>query len=102
MVKSSGEPTYRLPDMAYHRDKFEREYDIIIDKAVYSTNTSGEQFPLQAIDYIDLIAPDNAYIDYPSPFIMDAVDVEIINIAYYNQSISTVDSSITFESYQGI
>ena len=31
MIKSSGEPTYRLPDMAYHRDKFEREYDIIID-----------------------------------------------------------------------
>ena len=31
MVKSSGEPTYRLPDMAYHRTKFERNYDKIID-----------------------------------------------------------------------
>ena len=31
LIKSSGEPTYRLPDMAYHKDKFEREYDIIVD-----------------------------------------------------------------------
>jgi len=31
IVKSSGEPTYRLPDIAYHREKFERGFDIIID-----------------------------------------------------------------------
>jgi arginyl-tRNA synthetase len=31
IVKSSGEPTYRLPDIAYHKEKFERGYDIIID-----------------------------------------------------------------------
>ncbi len=31
LIKSSGEPTYRLPDMAYHRTKFERNYDNIID-----------------------------------------------------------------------
>ena len=31
LIKSSGEPTYRLPDMAYHRTKFERNYDSIID-----------------------------------------------------------------------
>ncbi|MCX7879905.1 MAG: arginine--tRNA ligase [Ignavibacteria bacterium] len=31
IVKSSGEPTYRLPDIAYHREKFLRGYDIIID-----------------------------------------------------------------------
>jgi len=31
MIKSTGEPTYRLPDMAYHRDKFERGYDIMVD-----------------------------------------------------------------------
>ena len=31
IVKSSGEPTYRLPDIAYHREKFKRGYDIIID-----------------------------------------------------------------------
>ncbi len=31
IVKSSGEPTYRLPDIAYHRDKFERNFDLIID-----------------------------------------------------------------------
>jgi len=31
IVKSSGEPTYRLPDIAYHREKFERGHDIIVD-----------------------------------------------------------------------
>jgi arginyl-tRNA synthetase len=31
IVKSSGEPTYRLPDIAYHKDKFERGFDLIID-----------------------------------------------------------------------
>ena len=31
LIKSTGEPTYRLPDMAYHRTKFERKYDKIID-----------------------------------------------------------------------
>ncbi|MFH1051712.1 MAG: arginine--tRNA ligase [bacterium] len=31
IVKSTGEPTYRLPDIAYHRDKFERGFDLIVD-----------------------------------------------------------------------
>ncbi|MBK9247478.1 MAG: arginine--tRNA ligase [Ignavibacteria bacterium] len=31
IVKSSGEPTYRLPDIAYHRDKLERGFDQIVD-----------------------------------------------------------------------
>jgi len=31
IVKSSGEPTYRLPDIAYHVTKFKRGYDLMID-----------------------------------------------------------------------
>ncbi len=31
LIKSTGEPTYRLPDMAYHVTKFERGFDLIID-----------------------------------------------------------------------
>ena len=31
IVKSTGEPTYRLPDIAYHRDKFDRGFDLVID-----------------------------------------------------------------------
>ena len=31
IVKSTGEPTYRLPDIAYHREKFKRGYDLIVD-----------------------------------------------------------------------
>ncbi|MBC8346954.1 MAG: arginine--tRNA ligase [Candidatus Marinimicrobia bacterium] len=30
-IKSSGEPTYRVPDTAYHRDKINRGFDLIID-----------------------------------------------------------------------
>ena len=31
LVKSSGEPAYRLPDIAYHRNKIARGYDEIVD-----------------------------------------------------------------------
>ena len=31
IVKSTGEPTYRLPDIAYHCNKMERKFDIVID-----------------------------------------------------------------------
>ena len=31
LVKQSGEPTYRLPDVAYHLDKLGRGYDRILD-----------------------------------------------------------------------
>ena len=30
-IKSSGEPTYRVPDTAYHKNKIERNYDLIVD-----------------------------------------------------------------------
>ncbi|HFQ89469.1 MAG TPA: arginine--tRNA ligase, partial [Desulfobulbus sp.] len=31
IIKSSGEPTYRLPDIAYHREKFRRGFDRMIN-----------------------------------------------------------------------
>ena len=31
LIKRTGEPTYRLPDLAYHVDKMERGYDLLID-----------------------------------------------------------------------
>jgi arginyl-tRNA synthetase len=31
LVRSTGEPTYRLPDIAYHVDKLERGFDLIVD-----------------------------------------------------------------------
>ncbi len=31
LIKSSGEPTYRLPDIAYHANKLDRGYDLCID-----------------------------------------------------------------------
>lgn len=31
IIKSTGEPTYRLPDIAYHTVKLDRGYDLVID-----------------------------------------------------------------------
>lgn len=31
LVKSSGEPAYRMPDIAYHKEKLGRGFDVIID-----------------------------------------------------------------------
>ena len=31
LVKSSGEPTYRMPDIAYHWDKAQRGFDVVVD-----------------------------------------------------------------------
>jgi arginyl-tRNA synthetase len=31
LVKGSGEPTYLLPDVAYHREKFRRGFELVID-----------------------------------------------------------------------
>ena len=31
LVKHTGEPTYRLPDIAYHVDKMQRDYDVVIN-----------------------------------------------------------------------
>jgi arginyl-tRNA synthetase len=31
IVKTGGEPTYRLPDIAYHREKLRRGFDLVID-----------------------------------------------------------------------
>ena len=31
LIKSTGEPTYRLPDIAYHANKLDRGYDLVVD-----------------------------------------------------------------------
>jgi arginyl-tRNA synthetase len=31
LIRSNGEPTYLLPDVAYHRNKFQRGFDLLID-----------------------------------------------------------------------
>ena len=31
LVKGTGEPTYRLPDIAYHKNKFDRGFDVMVD-----------------------------------------------------------------------
>jgi len=31
LIKSSGEPSYRLPDIAYHVTKFERDFEMIVN-----------------------------------------------------------------------
>jgi len=45
VVKSSGEATYLLPDLAYHRQKFARGFDLVID---VQGADHKEQFPYVA------------------------------------------------------
>jgi arginyl-tRNA synthetase len=46
VVRSSGQPTYLLPDIAYHRDKAARGYDRAID--LWGPDHHGHILPLQA------------------------------------------------------
>jgi arginyl-tRNA synthetase len=53
LVKATGEPTYRLPDIAYHRDKFARGYDQLINVfgADHLTTYPDVLACLKALDY---------------------------------------------------
>lgn len=61
LVKNTGEPTYRLPDIAYHQNKFERGFDVIVDIfgadhiATYPDVKSGVQVLGYDVDKIDVI-----------------------------------------------
>ena len=47
IVKSNGKPTYFASDIAYHREKFESGYDLVID--IFGSNHHGHVPKLQAL-----------------------------------------------------
>lgn len=47
IVKSNGKPTYFASDIAYHKEKFESGYDLVID--VFGSNHHGHVPKLQAL-----------------------------------------------------
>jgi arginyl-tRNA synthetase len=49
LIKSSGEPTYRLPDIAYHREKLRRGFDRIL-------NVQGSDHIEEAKDVVAAVA----------------------------------------------
>lgn len=63
IVKSTGEPTYRLPDIAYHITKFERGFDLIVD--IFGSDHSAT--------YPDVVAALNAL----------GYDSSLINVLIY-------------------
>jgi arginyl-tRNA synthetase len=54
LVKKTGEPTYLLPDVAYHRQKFERGFDTVID---VQGADHIEQFPFVVASVRELGCP---------------------------------------------
>lgn len=53
LIKSTGEPTYRLPDIAYHIEKLDRGYDLCVDifGADHIATYPDVLSALQALDY---------------------------------------------------
>ena len=53
LVKASGDPTYTLPDIAYHVNKFERGFDLLVNVlgADHGTQYKVVQRGLQALGY---------------------------------------------------
>ncbi len=53
LVKSSGEPTYTLPDIAYHVNKIERGFDLLVNVlgADHLTEYKVVQYGVRALDY---------------------------------------------------
>lgn len=59
LVKQSGEPTYRTPDIAYHTTKFERGYDLMID--VFGADHHAA-YP-DVLDALDVLGYDTDRVD---------------------------------------
>ena len=61
LIKSSGEPTYRLPDIAYHCQKVKRGFDLIVDifgtdhQATYPDVLGGVEKLGNKIDHIRVL-----------------------------------------------
>ncbi len=53
LVKASGEPTYTLPDIAYHVNKMDRGFDVLVNilGADHGTQYKVVQYGLQALGY---------------------------------------------------
>ena len=53
MVKATGEPTYTLPDIAYHMNKLDRGFDLAINVlgSDHATQYKVVQYGLSALDY---------------------------------------------------
>lgn len=50
IIRSSGQPTYFASDIAYHKEKFQSGYDLVID--VFGSNHHGHMPKLQALTKI--------------------------------------------------
>ncbi|MDI6765706.1 MAG: arginine--tRNA ligase [Bacteroidota bacterium] len=91
IVKATGEPTYRLPDIAYHIDKFKRGFDFIIDVlgadhvATYPDVLAG----LQALGY------DSSKVKVPiHQFVTIIQEGEVVKMSTRKANFITLDELI--------
>ena len=60
LVKSDGEPTYVTPDIAYHVDKYERGYDLIVNVMGHDHHSQVERVKIA----LDLFGEDLSKLHY--------------------------------------
>lgn len=99
VVKSNGEPTYTLPDIAYHEDKILRGFDLLVNilGADHKTEAQVVKFGLRALGY------DPAHLNVTHMQMVRAVrDGEVVKMSTRRGVYDTLDDLIDMTSSDAV
>ncbi|MEI8102909.1 MAG: arginine--tRNA ligase [Chlorobium sp.] len=91
LLKSSGEPSYRLPDIAYHITKFERRFDMIVN--VFGADHIDE-YP-DVLEALNILGYDTARIKIAiNQFVTTTVDGKTLKMSTRKGNADLLDDLI--------
>ncbi len=91
LIKSSGEPSYRLPDIAYHITKFERGYSVIVN--VFGADHIDE-YP-DVIEALNILGYDTSCIKVAiNQFVTTTVDGQTLKMSTRKGNADLLDDLI--------
>ncbi len=91
LIKSSGEPSYRLPDIAYHITKFERGFDMIVN--VFGADHIDE-YP-DVIEALKILGYDTGHIKIAiNQFVTTTIDGETVKMSTRKGNADLLDDLI--------